>query len=110
MPVVGVGFQGSVQEERVATPSTLALEWKGDQVPEATRRQGVLTRKEPIVGVKPELVPALERSGQHETAKVPRQGGCNRAGEEDPEVGALARPGTLQREGNSERIARLHGR
>ena len=50
-PLVIMRFQRrEVEERRQAVPAASALQWRGDEVPEAAFGQHVLVREQPVVG------------------------------------------------------------
>src|SRR4051794_35556862 len=86
------------------------LQWKGDQIPEPTNRHGVLTGKEPIVGVEPNVGASFHGFRDQKGAQT--AGLCRRDwfGKEDPNVPAVARTRSLKDRGNSFLSARRHER
>src|SRR6266581_2731658 len=64
-PLIFVGNHLIIQENAVTQVSWLLLERQCDQIAEASVRQGVLIRKESIIGTKAKLRTAFHRFGQN---------------------------------------------
>ena len=90
-----------VDENAVADATGRALERQGDQVAETSARQGVLTRKEPIIGTEPEVGASIHGVGEQHGPQPPREACWHGLIEEDPHMSAVAGTGPFQRGGNA---------
>ncbi len=108
--LVGKRYEVVVEKDGVALLPRAMLERQGDQVAEAAARHRVLAREQPVVGVHAELVPVGHRLGDEVAAHLARgrrrHGGCK----EEPDVRAVARARTLDRDRQPQSPARLHER
>lgn len=94
--MVGVGREPLVHKQAIAIKPGLLLQWQGDQVSKATFGQGVLIWKQPVIGVQSDFRAEFHCLSQEEGAEVSGKPGWSRLFEEQPNVSAVARPGTLQ--------------
>src|SRR5204862_3086898 len=78
-----------------------------DQIAEASLRQRVLVRKEPIVRVETDIRAAFHRLGQDVRSQLARERGWNRLFEEDPHVRAAAGARAFDRGRKIQATARL---
>ena len=100
-PLVGMGLKAVVQEYAVARLARTVLQRQGDEIAEPAGRHGVLTGKQPVVGLEPDVRVVFHRLGEQPGAKSARRRRGNRIGEEDPHVDSPAGPRPLQRGRNS---------
>jgi hypothetical protein len=78
-----------IDEDRVALGACLTLQGQRDQVAEATLRQRVLVREEPVIRAEAERWVGIHRLGQQVRTEPPGQRGRQGLLEEHPDMGAL---------------------
>jgi hypothetical protein len=92
-----MGSEPVVDKGRVSSLPWNLLEGQSDGVSEPALRHRVLTREQPVVGIEADLVAALHRGCQQRATKSPSRRSRNRLLEEDPDMGSVARPRSLDR-------------
>ena len=97
-PRVRIGRERIIQKYTVALPPGPALERQSDQVAEPTRGQGVLVGEHPVVGSERNAAAGIHGGAQQCVAELARLGAGDGFGKKQPDMGALAGAGTLQRE------------
>jgi hypothetical protein len=101
-----MGLESVVEELGVTDVASRTLERQGNQVPEPGARKNVLAGEQPVVGVDPERGTASHRGRQDHEPEPPCLRGRNRVGEEEPDMGAVARSGSLDRRVEAEGTTR----
>lgn len=89
-PLIGVRNELIVNEDTVATFTSMFLQRQRDKVAESAMRQGVLARKKPVVRFKSHVRMSFHRVVQHVRSEPARQCGRNRFVEEEPHVPTTA--------------------
>jgi len=107
-PLILVRFhRRQVEEDRCAGAAAAAVQRRGDQVADATGRQDVLRREQPVVARQVHPAPQTDRLADQAAPQPTGDLSLDRSGEEAPDV--RTDPGTrhLQRHRNRHRPRRL---
>ena len=102
-PLVGMWLEVVVEEYAVARLPWPVLQGQGYEIAESTRRQRILTGKQPVVGIEPDVRVAFHRLGDEPCAKTSSRRRRDRVREEDPQVAAVAGARPFQRRRHPQR-------
>jgi hypothetical protein len=106
-PLVRQRREVVIDEDAVRLVAGSLLQRQGDQVAESPLGQGVLIRKETVVGVQPDVRPMLHRFGEEVRPETTRQRGWDGVLEEQPHVSAAARSRSFEGGGKTQASATL---
>ena len=99
-----------VEELRVAGVAGRALQGERDEVSESPARKDVLAWEQAVVGIDTERGTLSHRGGQDREAEPSCLRGWDRVGEEEPDMGAVARSGALDCRVEAKRVTRTRER
>src|SRR4030095_14173447 len=107
-PLICIGPKLSSHEDAVSLLARLILERQCDEAPEPATWHSVLIGEESIIRPHTELMPSCHGLGQKITAHLPGNARRDWSYEEEPGMGAIARPGTLDSYWHTDRSASLY--
>jgi hypothetical protein len=96
-PLVGERLEVGIKKNRVAGIAGLPLERQGDEIAEATARQGILVREQPVIRREAEIRARLHRLGEQVRAELAGEHRRDRLLEKEPCVRSVARTRTFDR-------------
>ena len=100
--MVFIRLEVVIQKDAVALVPGRLLEGQGDQVSEATPRQGVLVREEAVVGFEGQFMPSTHGTGQQCGTELPRQASRDGIHKEKPGMRPVSGTGAFQGHGDIE--------
>jgi hypothetical protein len=110
-PLIGPRLERRrIEKDARVGGAAATLQRQRDQVAEPLCGQEVLIREEPVVACEVELPAPAHRRAQQQRAEPAGCRGCDRSGEEDPDVAADPGAASLKRRRHSVFLARLEQR